>query len=67
LGKTPRKDLENNLNIPLTLEVRLHGEHICLLHLVGKKETNLNRTPKTLMSFNEQQKSMKGDKPRGRP
>jgi hypothetical protein len=49
--------------------VHLHGKHLCPLHPTKKKKKKKtpNGTPKTLMSFNEQQKFMKGEKPRGRP
>jgi len=43
-----------------------HDENICLMHLAQKKEKKEiapNKTPKTLMSSNTQQKSMRGKKP----
>ncbi len=48
------------------LEMPPHDENICLMHLAQKKEKKEiapNKTPKTLMSSNTQQKSMRGKKP----
>jgi hypothetical protein len=62
LGKTPKKGSQKQLEHPLTLEVCLHGEHLVYYILHEKKNK-----PKTLMSFNKQQKLTKGEKLRGRP
>jgi hypothetical protein len=45
LGQNTKKGSQKQLEHPLTLNVHLHGKHLCLLHPIGKKTTQ-TRHPK---------------------
>jgi hypothetical protein len=63
-----KRESQKKFGHSLKLEASLHGEHLCLTHFARKKKkkTYPNKTPKTLMLSNMQQKSTKGKKLKGR-
>jgi len=68
-GRNIKKGSQKLFGHPLTLEVHLHGEHLCPMCLAKQKklkEINLIGMPKILIMFERQQKSMGGEKPKGK-